>query len=245
MPDGLLLIHAWPTDSRIWERQADELAGRVPVIAPDPPGFGDSERAADVMTMAASAERCLGELDRAGIDRAVVCGLSIGGYVAFELWRRAPDRIAGFVLANTRAVGDSEEAAANRRRLADRLLAEGSEFFVADPPPLLSENAPEDLRARLRGIIADQPAESIAAALLGMAERPDSTPDLPGIAVPTLVITSDLDALVPSEASLAMAALIPNASSSILRGAGHLTNLEAPKEFTELLGNHLADCGLR
>ena len=244
MPDGLLLIHAWPTDSRIWERQVDELAGRLPVVAPDLPGFGGSERAGDVMTMASSAERCLAELDRAGVDRAVVCGLSIGGYVAFELWRRATDRIAGFVLANTRAVGDSEEAAANRRRLADRLLAEGSGFFVAEPPPLLSENASEDLRAGLRSIIADQPAASIAAALLGMAERPDSTPDLPGIDVPTLVITSDLDALVPSEASLAMAAQIPNASSSILRGAGHLTNLEAPEAFTELLGNHLAHCGL-
>ena len=244
MPDGLLLIHAWPTDSRIWQRQADELGGRVPVVAPDLPGFGGAEPAGDVMTMAAGAERCLAELDRAGMDRAVVCGLSMGGYVAFELWRRARDRIAGFVLANTRAVGDSEEAAANRRRLADRLRAEGIEFFLADPPPLLSEHAPDDLRARLRSIIADQPPASIGAALLGMAERPDSTPDLSGIDVPTLVITSELDALVPSEASLAMAALIPKASSSILGRVGHLTNLEAPDEFTELLGNHLSDCGL-
>ena len=244
MPDGLLLIHAWPTDSRIWERQADVLGGRVPVVAPDLPGFGGAEPAGDITTMASGAERCLAELDRAGMDRAVVCGLSMGGYVAFELWRRAPDRIAGFVLANTRAVGDSEEAAANRRRLADRLLAEGNEFFLADPPPLLSDHAPDDLRARLRGIIADQPAASIAAALLGMAERPDSTPDLRGIDVPTLVITSELDALVPSEASLAMAAQIPNASTSILGGVGHLTNIEAPHEFTELLGNHLSHCGL-
>jgi pimeloyl-ACP methyl ester carboxylesterase len=244
MPDGLLLIHAWPTDSRIWERQADALGGRVQVVAPNLPGFGGAEPAGDAMTMAAGAERCLAELDRAGIDRAVVCGLLLGGYVAFELWRRAPDRFAGFVLANTRAVADSEEAAANRRGLAGRLLAEGTEFFLADPPPLLSEHAPDDLRARLRSIIADQPAASIAAALLGMAERPDSTPDLPGIDVPTLVITSELDALVPSEASLAMAALIPNASSSILGRVGHLTNLEASDEFTELLGNHLSDCGV-
>jgi 3-oxoadipate enol-lactonase len=244
MADGILLIHAWPTDSRIWERQADELGTRAPVVAPDLPGFGGAEPAGDVMTMAAGAERCLAELDRAGLDRAVVCGLSMGGYVAFELWRRARDRIAGFVLANTRAVGDSEEAAANRRRLADRLLAEGIEFFLADPPPLLSEHAPDDLRARLRSIVADQPPASIAAALLGMAERPDSTSDLPGIDVPTLVITSKLDALVPSEASLAMAAQIPNASTSILGGVGHLTNLEAAEEFTELLGNHVRDCGL-
>jgi 3-oxoadipate enol-lactonase len=244
MPDGLLLIHAWPTDSRIWERQLGGLAARLPVVAPDLPGFGGSEGSGDTMTMASGAQRCLAELDRARVDRAVVCGLSMGGYVAFELWRRAPDRIAGFVLANTRAVGDSEEAAAKRRRTADRLLTEGIDFFLDDPPPLLSERAPEDLRLWLRSVVAAQPAASIAAALLGMAERPDSTPDLVGIDVPTLVITSELDALVPSEASLAMAALIPGASSSILAGAGHLTNLEAPQEFTELLANHLVDCGL-
>jgi pimeloyl-ACP methyl ester carboxylesterase len=244
MPDGLLLIHAWPTDARIWERQVGALAARVPVVAPDLPGFGGSERSGDIMTMASGARRCLAELDRAGVDRAVVCGLSMGGYIAFELLRRAPDRIAGFVLANTRAVGDSEESAANRRRTADRLLAAGIDFFLDDPPPLLSEQAPEDLRTWLRSVVAAQPAASIAAALLGMAERPDSTPDLMGIDVPTLVITSELDALVPSEASLAMAALIPGASSSILTGVGHLSNLEAPQEFTELLASHLVDCGL-
>lgn len=244
MTDGLLLIHAWPTDSRLWERQVDDIAVRLPVVAPDLPGFGGTDGAGDIMTMASGAQRCLAELDRARVDRAVVCGLSMGGYVAFELWRRAPDRIVGFVLANTRAVADSEDGIANRRRVADRLLAEGIDFFLDDLPPLLSDEAPEDVRAGLRSLIAEQPAESIAAALLGMAERPDSTPDLPGIHVPTLVITSELDALVPTEASLAMAAQIPNASSSILGGVGHLTNLEAPEEFGELLDNHLADCGL-
>jgi 3-oxoadipate enol-lactonase len=240
---GLLLIHAFPLDARMWEPQLTTFGARLPIVAPHLPGFGGTP-GPQTLTMAAAVDACIAALDEAGVDDAAVCGLSMGGYVAFELWRRAPDRIAGFVLANTRAVGDSEEAAANRRRLADRLRAEGIEFFLADPPPLLSEHAPEDLRARLRSTIADQPPASIAAALLGMAERPDSTTDLPGIDVPTLVITSELDALVPSEASLAMAALIPKASSSILGRVGHLTNLEAPDEFTELLGNHLSDCGL-
>src|SRR5919108_4200505 len=109
MPDGVLLIHAWPTDARIWERQVGDVGARVPVVAPDLPGFGGAEPAGAVMTMASAAERCLDALDGAGMERTVVCGLSMGGYVAFELWRRARDRIVGFVLANTRAVADTEE----------------------------------------------------------------------------------------------------------------------------------------
>ena len=244
MSDGLLLIHAWPTDARIWERQSSALRSRVPVVAPNLPGFGGSPPAGEVMTMAACAERCLAELDRAGVDRAAVCGISLGGYVAFELWRRARDRIAGLVLANTRAVADTAEAANKRRETAARLRAEGMGFFLDAPPALLSEHAPEELRAWLHRIVAEQPAESIAAALLGMGDRPDSTPDCPSIDVPTLVITSDLDALVPPDASLAMAELIPGARTAMLEGAGHLTNLEAADDFTALLGEHLGACGL-
>ena len=244
MADGLLLVHAWPTDARIWGRQSRALDGRVPIVAPNLPGFGGSPTAGEVMTMGAAAERCLAELDRAGVDRAVVCGISLGGYVTFELWRRARERVVGLVLANTRAVADTEDAAEKRRVTAARLTTEGTGFFLDPPPPLLSERAPEDLRSWLYRLVAEQPAESIAAALLGMAERPDSTSDLPGIDVPTLVVTSDLDALVPPEASLAMAEAIPNARTATLDGVGHLTNLEAADEFSTLLGEHLEACGL-
>jgi 3-oxoadipate enol-lactonase len=242
--DGILLIHAWPTDARLWDRQVDALAARLPVVAPNLPGFGGSEAVGPVTTMAGCAERCLAELDRAGVHRAVVCGLSLGGYVTFELWRRARDRIAGLVLANTRAVADTSEAAAKRRATAERLRVEGIGFFLEDLPPLVSDDAPVDVRARVRALVADQPADSIAAALLGMAERPDSTPDLAGIDVPTLVITSERDALVPEQASLDMASLIPGATTTVLEGVGHLTNLEAPDGFTRLLRDHVDAIGL-
>jgi 3-oxoadipate enol-lactonase len=242
--DGVLLIHAWPLDARIWRGQIEALGGET-IVAPSLPGFGGTEPAGDIMTMAAAAGRCLDELDRAGVDRAVVCGLSVGGYVAFELWRRARDRFGGLVLANTRAIADTPETAANRRTLAARLRSEGNEFFVAEPPALLAADAPADLREFVRGVIAEQPAEAIAAALLGMAERPDSTPDLAGIDVPTLVITSDLDALVPTEQSLSMAAAIPGASTELIAGVGHLTNLEAPEAFNGALRRHVEACSLR
>jgi pimeloyl-ACP methyl ester carboxylesterase len=242
MTNGLLLIHAFPLDARMWEHQLAAFSDAMPVAAPHLPGFGGTPGAGDVMTMRAAAERCVQELDRAGIDRAVVCGLSMGGYVALELWRQTPERIAGMALANTRAGADSEEGAAGRRALAERLRTEGNGFLVAGPPPLLSEDADPALWARVRDLIADQPAESIAAAALGMAERPDSTPDLRGIDVPALVITSTADKLIPPEATAPMAGEIPGGELVTIDGAGHLSNLEAPGAFDDSIRELLARC---
>lgn len=170
MTDGLVLIHAFPLDARMWEGQ--RLGPRT--VAPDLPGFGMAPAGGSTMTMAAAATRCLEVADAAGLGRFVVCGLSMGGYVAFELWRAAPGRIAGLVLANTRSGADTAEAADGRRMLAARLRAEGN-VLAAAPPPLLAEGAAEDLQGRVRGWIADQSAEAIAAAAEGMAARVDST----------------------------------------------------------------------
>jgi pimeloyl-ACP methyl ester carboxylesterase len=243
MTNGLLLLHAWPVDARMWAPQLAALPDGLAVAAPDLPGFGGSEPVGDVLTMGAAAERALVALGERGIDRAVVCGLSMGGYVAFELWRRARDRVIGFVLANTRAVADPPEAAAARRALAERLRSEGN-VLADEPPALLSDRAPEDLRARVRGWIAEQPPEAIAAASLGMAERPDSTPDLATIDVPTLVLTSTDDRLIAPEISAEMAGLIPQGRLETIEGAGHLSNLEAPKAFDAALLEHLAASGL-
>jgi 3-oxoadipate enol-lactonase len=164
--------------------------------------------------------------------------------VTFELWRQARDRIAGLVLANTRAGADTPEAAGGRRDLAERLRKEGN-VLATNPPPLLAEDAPEELQQRVKGWISDQSAEAIAAAALGMAERPDSTADLAGIDVPTLVITADGDRLIPADLTTPMAEAISGARLEVLRGAGHLTNVEAPDRFTALLREHVAACGIR
>jgi pimeloyl-ACP methyl ester carboxylesterase len=243
MTDGLLLLHAWPLDARMWEPQLGALPLELRVAAPNHPGFGGAPPVGDVTTMASAADRALSALDDAGIDRALVCGISLGGYVAFEIWRRARERVLGFVLANTRAVADPPDAAATRRALAERLLAEGN-VFADDPPPLLAEDAPADLQRTVRDLVADQPASAIAAAVLGMAERPDSTPDLAGIDVPTLVITSTGDRMISPDVSTEMAGQIPDASLEVIEGIGHLSNLEAPEAFNRLLLDHLAACGL-
>jgi 3-oxoadipate enol-lactonase len=243
MADGLLLLHAWPIDARMWQPQLEALPEGLVAVAPDHPGFGGSPLAGDVTTMAACAERALSALDEAGVDRAVVCGLSMGGYVAFELWRRARERIIGLILANTRAVADPPEGAETRRALARRLLSEGN-VLADEPPPLLAEDAPAVLQELVRGWIAEQSPDAIAAAALGMAERPDSTPDLPSIDVPTMVITSTGDRLIAAEVSSEMATRIPAARLEILERVGHLSNLEAPDTFNAVLLEHLAVCGL-
>jgi pimeloyl-ACP methyl ester carboxylesterase len=227
----------------MWEPQLAALPEGLPVAAPNLPGFGGSDPGGDVLTMGLAAERALESLEERGIDRAVVCGLSMGGYVAFEVWRRSRDRVLGLVLANTRAVADSAEAAAGRRALAERLRSEGN-VVAAEPPALLSEHAPDELRTRVHGWIADQPPEAIAAALLGMAERPDSTPDLATIDVPTLVLISTEDRMIAPEISAEMAGLIPRGRLETIDGVGHLSNLEGSEAFDAALVDHLAACGL-
>lgn len=240
MTDGLLLVHAFPLDARMWERQRFGAT----TVAPDLPGFGMAPSAGPTMTMALAAERCLEAADAAGLERFVVCGLSMGGYVTFELWRQAGGRVAGLVLANTRAGADTPEGAAGRRDLADRVRREGN-VLANNPPPLLAEHAPEELQQRVRGWVADQAADAIAAASLGMAERVDSTGDLATIDVPTLVITSDGDRLIAPDLTTPMADQIPDARLEVLPGVGHLTNIEAPDRFTALLRDHVAACGIR
>jgi len=244
MTDGLLFVHAFPLDARMWQEQQSSLAGTVPVAAVNLPGFGGTSLAGDVMTMEVAAQRVIEELDRLGFERAVVCGLSMGGYVVLELWRRHRDRILGLVLANTRAEADSEEGKERRRHVAELVLAEGTEAILEQMRALVSLEATTDVWDFVSGIVQSQPPEAVAAASLGMAERPDSRPDLPGIDVPTMVVTSSGDRLIPPDVTSAMADAIPDAKLAVIEGAGHLSNVERTIEFTGLVAEHLSRCGL-
>jgi pimeloyl-ACP methyl ester carboxylesterase len=239
----LLLVHAFPVDAGMWADQVVVLGGEAKVLAPSLPGFGGAAPAGKVMTMDAAADFLAGELDREGVDRAVVCGLSMGGYVAFSLWRRHRGRIAGLALADTRAEPDDEAGRERRRAVAEKARSLGSEAIAAEPPPLLSDSADPAVWDRVRDMIRRQPGSSIAAASLGMAERPDSRPILSEIDVPTTVIVGSGDTLTPPPMSEAMVAAIPGAQLVVLDGAGHLSNLEAPEAFTAALRDLLGRAG--
>jgi pimeloyl-ACP methyl ester carboxylesterase len=243
--DGVLFLHAWPLDGSLWDPQVASLGGAVASVAPSFPGFGGTPGAGSVMTMDAAADAAMAAADEAGLERVALCALSMGGYVAFAIRRRWPDRVLGMLLANTRAAADDAAGVERRRALAARLRAEGSGFLVRDPPPLLSPDAAAELWGTVRAMIEAQPAEAIAAAALGMAERPDSSPDLPGIDVPVTVVTSTGDTLIPPEATAPMADALPDADLVTIDGAGHLSSLEAPPAFGRVLERMLERCGLR
>ncbi len=244
MPDGLVLLHAFPLDSSMWAPQVEALSGDVPVVTPEFPGFGGTPSADADGYMDAAADAAAQAMDAAGVQRAVVCGLSMGGYAALAFWRRHRERVAGLVLANTRSGADDEAGKQRRADLAERLRNEGTGFLADSPPPLLSTSAPLDLLERVKSIIRQQPAEAIAGASLGMGARPDSTADLAGIDVPVLVITASGDTLIPPDATSPIATQVPNGRLEILADSGHLSNLEAPDAFTNLLRGHLVTCGV-
>lgn len=231
----LLLVHGFPLDSESWAPQLEVFGRQRRVIAPDLAGFGASG-APGHASLDAHADDLARLLDELGIPRVVLAGLSMGGYIAFAMWRRHRDRISALVLADTRAGADAPEAQERRAALAERVLAEGTEPLLGNVQPgLLSAAAPGRIAAGVRAIIERQPPEGAASALLAMAARPDSTADLANIDVPVLVAVGAADAITPPSESEAMVASLKRASLAMIPRAGHLSNLEEPGAFNGAL----------
>ena len=237
---AVLLLHAFPLHSGMWADQLAALADHR-VIAPDTRGLGQSSPAAAPCSMARLAEDARALLAALGVDRAAVVGLSMGGYVAFELYRRAPGLFQGLVLSDTRPGADSAEGRAGRERFAQTALDRGL-GWVADEmlPKLLRPGAPAATTARVRAWIADGTVEGVAAAQRGMAARPDSGPTLPTITCPTLVMVGADDALTPPVEAEAMACAIAGSELVSIPDAGHLPCVENPAAFNRALRGFLA-----
>jgi 3-oxoadipate enol-lactonase len=241
--DPLVLLHAFPLDSRMFEPQTKALAGLRRLITPDYPGFGRSPRAPAQPDVRYYAEGVRGLLDRLGLERVVLGGVSMGGYVAFECLRLFPQRVSGLVLANTRAEPDSEEMKENRKKMARRVADEGVGVLIELQlgrllaPGTLEGN--ERVVEEVRAMILESNPNGVVAALGAMRERPDSTPLLAKIEVPTLVIGGEEDEISTPEVMGAMAQKIPDSRHVTLSGVGHLSNLEAPEAFNAVLEEFL------
>jgi 3-oxoadipate enol-lactonase len=226
----------------MWTPQREALAGRT-VLAPDFPGFG-REPAAGAPDLDHFARSVLRHLDTAGIEKAVVVGLSMGGYVAFRLHALAPDRIAGLVLADTKAGRDDDATRAKRTDQAARVRREGVGWLPeAMLPGLLGETtrrARPDVVAVVRALIESANPEGVSRALEAMRERPDSTADLESIGVPVLVLVGEEDTLTPVAEARKIADGVPDGRLVVIPAAGHLSNLENPAAFNKALAEFLA-----
>jgi len=239
--DVALLLHAFPLHSGMWAPQLAALAPGWRVLAPDYRGLGESRGAGDVTTMELIVEDVLGLLRQLGVRRAAVAGLSMGGYVALELYRRAPKLFRGLALCDTKAGPDTEAQKDVREQFAKDALAKGLDW-VADnfTPKLLREETTRALSDEVKDLIRGGTPEGVAAAQRGMARRKDSLPTLPLITCPTLVMCGDEDRLTPPAESQRIASLVKGVRFLHIPAAGHLSNLENPSAFNAALTSFFA-----
>lgn len=232
-----VMLHAFPLDRRMWAAQVEALAGRFRVVAVDLPGFGGSPPAPALGGLDAWTDSLDDLLDvLVGRARPVLVGLSMGGYVALRYAARYPGRLAGLVLADTRAGADGAEARSARDQAIFAVRRHGVAAIVDTLlPKLFSPAAPAEVVSSTRRLMLEQSAEAVAAALAAMRDRPDSTDVLAGLEIPVLAVVGSEDTLTPPEEAEAMARSARRGGCVRIPGAGHLANLEAPAEFNRAL----------
>jgi pimeloyl-ACP methyl ester carboxylesterase len=236
-----VLLHAFPIGANLWEPQIRGIPHGWRLITPDLRGFGGSTELDSIgaLSMSDYADDVVDLLDELGVARTVIGGASMGGYATLAFFQAAADRVEGLVLANTRAGADSPEARANRRNMLALLDREGPSGVARDMmPKLLGKTTREtnpEAEATVRRLIKQQSPVAIRAAIHRMMHRPDSTPLLAQVAVPTLVITGDEDELIPINESRAIATAVRGATLVVIPRAGHLSNLEQPDAFNTAL----------
>lgn len=264
----LVLVHGFPLDRSIWSAQVRGLAEVARVIAPDLRGFGESGTssasgasvsssasgasahaagATAATTMDDYASDIAGLLDALDIPKAVVGGVSMGGYVAMAFQRKHADRLRGLVLVDTRAGPDSAEARKSRDDAAALVRSKGSAAVAAQMIAKMltpaTAAADERMLRALTDLMGAQPVEGVVAALAAIRDRPDSTASNAKISVPTLVVCGAEDTLIPPKESEALRDGIPKARLALIAGAAHLPNLEKPDAFNGVVREFLT--GLR
>jgi 3-oxoadipate enol-lactonase len=241
---AILFIHGFPLNHSMWSPQIDAFQKDHRIIAPDLRGFGGSTFTAGTVTMRQYADDMLKVLDHLDVSEPVtLCGLSMGGYIAWQFVQNYPDRLNGLILCDTKASADSEDAAKNRHKLAESVLQKGAGVVAQAMPEKLFAKTTLKERTEIveecKQMMLSANPEGIAAALRGMAERPDMSALLPKIKVPTLVIVGEEDQITTVEEMSRMASAIPGATFVEVPGAGHMAPLEQPGPVNDAIRTFL------
>lgn len=241
----LLLVHGFPLNHSMWNRQIEWFSKSLRVVAPDLRGFGASPEAGETSTMEQFAQDLVGLLEALKIEGPIVyCGLSMGGYIGWRFARDYPDRVRALIQCDTRALADSPDAAAGRRKLADQTLSQGPGPIADAMLPKLAAGEHAAVMAELRRMIMATSSKGIAAALRGMASRPDMTDFLPKITAPTLTLVGERDVISTPAETRGIAAAIPGAKYVEIPGAGHMTPMENPTAFNREVEIFLGEVGV-
>jgi pimeloyl-ACP methyl ester carboxylesterase len=246
----VVLIHGFPLNRKMWQPQLDNLArSGYRVICPDLQGFGESRLCGQPVTMSRYADAVITLLDSLDIDRAVIGGMSMGGYVLFNLVERYPQRLLGVMFLVTRAAAD-DTAGREKRTLLATEVEDGNLRAVPDAfarvlfAPQTAEEKPE-LVSEVRQWMESTSAQGVVAGLLAMRDREDYVDRLDQFNLPALVVGAELDLAVPPEHARVLAGGLPDASLKIIPGAGHMVNLEQPEPFNQALLEFLSRADLR
>ncbi len=238
----VVLLHAFPLNCDIWSEQHRDLPFRV--VSFDLPGFGRDTGLPEADSMSAYCDVLFSLLDAFSLDRVVLGGCSMGGYIAMEAMRHNPDRFSGFILANTRAGGDSEEAKANRQTQAADTLENGPlQLITAMREKLVGESTKKDnpaLQDKLTSMMQSASPAGIASALRAMAARPDSTETLRSLHKPVCIIAGEEDQLIPASEARIMNEAVAGSELHIVESSGHLTCLEQPARFNEAVSGFIS-----
>ena len=237
---AVVLLHAFPLHAGMWAAQLRRLPGDRHWIAPEVRGFGAARTVGGQMTMERIADDVALLLDHLGHERAALCGVSMGGYVALAFLRKYPERVEALLLSDTRATADDPAGKLARRISSERARADGTAAILAQMQDRLvgatTKRTRPGVHARIREMLEEADPGAFIRAQAAMAARPDSTPLLAGIAVPARVVVGSEDVIIKVDDARALARAIPHAELSVIDGAGHLPNVECPDEFNaELL----------
>lgn len=242
----LVLLHPFPAHHAFWLPAAQALTSRYRIVTPDLRGHGESDIGDGPATMEKHASDLIRVLDDADIGRAVFCGVSIGGYILFEFWRRYRGRVAALALCCTRPQPDTAEARATRLKNAELVRERGTEWFVdLMIPKLLGKTTQEsrpDLVADARSMMLEMSPQDIAQVQQGMADRPDSVLTLKSINVPSLLVMGEEDTLAPPADGELMRQHIPGSRLTVIPKAGHFAAWEQPAAVGTLLRQFVDAC---